>query len=117
MREQSKSLELCRQETARQNEELNIKFESRNRGKHSLSLSSEDRKLIQRFPFKDLKITDNADSQAKKCEKICEKNARYFDWESIRQINFKLCSLDSPGLEPGISNNKTIRFTICFSNF
>jgi len=55
-REQSKALDLCRQETARQNDELNMKFESRNR---------------------DLQITDNADSQAKKCEKICDKNARF----------------------------------------
>ena len=111
MREQRKSLELCRQETARQNDELNIKFESRNRGKLSRLLT---RTGISEFPFKDLKIADNADSQAKKCEKICENNARYFDWESIRQINLKLCSLDSPGLEPpGISNNKSIRFMIC----
>ena len=77
--------------------------------------SNEKRTGIWEFPFKDLKIVeDNADSQAKKCEKICEKNARYFDWESIRQINFKLCSLDTPSLAmPGISNNKPIRFMIC----
>ena len=84
MKDQDRSLSLCREETKKQNEELRLKFVDRNKGHITLPRQ----KLY--FAFEDLKIIlDNAD-YVEKCKTVCDaKHSRYLQTDQQAQTRLR----------------------------